>query len=299
MVGAPSRSQVRASADLMRASIAGNTRRAYEAALRGFEGSMCPESDAGIAAYLTGLYEAGRSVACATMVVAALRFRARLHGSPSPVGASAGRVLAGFRRLAMERGRGKVAGVRWEEADRAAEMAGETGTLAGLRDAAILAVASDALLRVSEVEALDVQDVDMVEQTVLIRRSKTDQEGRGAVQFLGEPTVARIRAWLAGSGLTQGALFRALSRAGRLRCGRLTDKSIRCIIARWGRAAGVEGRVSGHSLRVGGAQSLASAGASLVEMQLAGRWRSPAMPGRYAQGQLAQQGAVARLRYGL
>ena len=234
------------------------------------------------------------------MVVAALRFRARLHGLPSPVGASASRVLAGFRRLAMERGRGKVAGVRWEEADRAAEpWPGRPGTLAGLRDAAIVAVASDALLRVSEVEALDVQDVDMEEQTVLIRRSKTDQEGRGAVQFLGEPTVERIRAWLTGSGLTRGALFRALSRAGRLRCGRLTDKSIRCIIARWGRAAGVDGRVSGHSLRVGGAQSLASAGASLVEMQLAGRWRSPAMPGRYAQGQLAQQGAVARLRYGL
>ena len=44
----------------------------------------------------------------------------------------------------------------------------------------------------------------------------------------------------------------------------------RGVIARWGKAAGAEGRVSGHSLRVGGAQSLAKAGASLVEMQLAG-----------------------------
>ena len=52
------------------------------------------------------------------------------------------------------------------------------------------------------------------------------------------------------------------------------------------------------SLRVGSAQSLATAGASLVEMQVAGRWQSPDMPGRYAQGQLARQGAVARLRYG-
>ena len=33
----------------------------------------------------------------------------------------------------------------------------------------------------------------------------------------------------------------------------------------------IEGRVSGHSLRVGGAQSLAAGGASLVEMQTAGR----------------------------
>ena len=63
-------------------------------------------------------------------------------------------------------------------------------------------------------------------------------------------------------------------------------------------AAGIEGRVSGHSLRVGGAQSLAAGGASIVEMQTAGRWQSPAMPGHYARGQLAARGAVARVRYG-
>ncbi len=280
------------------APIAGNTRRAYEAALRGFDGSECPETDAGVAAYITGLYEEGRSVACAAMVVAALRFRARRHGRPSPVGSEASRVLGEFRRLAAERGRGKVTGVGWEEADRAAAMAGETGTLAGLRDAAIVAVASDALLRVSEVSTLDVADVDLEEQTVLIRRGRTDREDKDVAQFLGEPAVERIRAWLAGSGLTEGALFRAVTQGGRVRSGRLSDRSIRRIITRWGSAAGAEGRVSGHSLRVGGAQSLANAGASLAEMQLAGRWSSPAMPGRYAQGEPAEQGAVKRLRYG-
>ena len=60
----------------------------------------------------------------------------------------------------------------------------------------------------------------------------------------------------------------------------------------------VKGRVSGHSLRVGGAQSLAAGGASIVEMQTAGRWQSPAMPGHYSRGQLTARGAVARVRYG-
>ena len=279
-----------------RAPISANTRRAYEAALRGFDGSMHPETDGGIAAYLTGLYEGGRSPASAVMAVSALRFRAKRQGRPSPVGAEAAQAMAEFRRLASERGRGKVAGMGWEEADRAAAMAGETGTPAGLRDAAIVAVASDALLRVSEVSALDVADVNLDEQTVLIRRGETDREG--VVQFLGGPTAERIRAWLAGSGITQGALFRAFYKGGRLREGRLTERSVRSIIARWGSAAGAEGRVSGHSLRVGGAQSLASAGASLAEMQAAGRWRSPAMPGRYAQEQPAERDAVKRLRYG-
>ena len=35
------------------------------------------------------------------------------------------------------------------------------------------------------------------------------------------------------------------------------------------------------------AQSLAQAGASVVELQTAGRWQSPSMPGRYARGPLA------------
>ena len=288
----------RSAADLAKASMAPNTRRAYEAALRGFEGSDYPETDAGVAAYLGELYDHGRSAAVAAMVVAALRFRARHQGRDSPVGPEAERALAGFRRMAAERGYGQVAGIRWEQADRVAEMAEESGALAGLRDAAIIAVASDALLRVSEISALDVGDVNLEEQTVLIRRSKTDQEGAGAVQFLGEPTVARVRAWLLGAGLTQGALFRPVNKGGRLNTGRLTERSMRRIIIRRARDAGVAGRISGHSLRVGGAQSLASAGASLVEMQLAGRWSSPVMPGRYAQGQLAKLGAVARLRYG-
>jgi len=250
-----------------------------------------------VAAYLGRLFEEGRSTACATQVVAALRFRAKLAGRPSPVGAAAARVLAGFRRQAQGRGRGQVAGVRWEEADRAMELAEGRGDLRGLRDAAILAVASDALLRVSEMTDLDVSDVSLTEQTVRIRHSKTDQEGEGSVQFLGQPTVARVRAWLVAACLTEGALFRAV-RKGRPFGERLSVRSLRKIIGKRARAAGASGRLSGHSLRVGSAQSLATAGASLVEMQVAGRWQSPAMPGRYAQGQLAKQGAVARLRYG-
>ena len=42
-----------ASGDLVRASIADNTRRAYETALRRFEQSEYPETDGGIAAYLS------------------------------------------------------------------------------------------------------------------------------------------------------------------------------------------------------------------------------------------------------
>lgn len=284
-------------ADLAKACIAPNTRIAYRSALKLFDESGSPETDAGVADYLGRLYEQGKAAPCAQMAVAALRFRARQRGKPSPVGEAAMRALEGYRRMARERGRGMAAAVRWEQADRAAQLAARAGGLRGLRDAAVLAVASDALLRISEVAALEVSDVSLAEQTLRIRHSKTDQEGEGSLQFLGRPTIERVRAWLQASGLTRGALFRAVQ-WDRLGDGHLSPRTIRKIIADRATAAGADGRISGHSLRVGGAQSLAAAGATLVEMQHAGRWQSPSMPGHYAQGQLARRGAVAKLRYG-
>ena len=52
---------------------------------------------------------------------------------------------------------------------------------------------------------------------------------------------------------------------------RLTTVSARRIIQARAKAAGVEGFISGHSLRVGSAVSLAKAGASVVDMQNVGR----------------------------
>ena len=173
-------------------------------------------------------------------------------------------MLAGLRREGKGRGRGQVDGVRFSEVDTAAALAAnDGGSVAGLRDAALLAVASDGLLRVSEVAALDIGDVQAEPDgsgRLVVGESKTDQEGQGVVLYLGALTVQRVNAWLAAAGHQDGPLFRRV--------------------------------------RVGGAQSLAAGGASIVEMQTAGRWQSPTMPGHYARGQLAARGAVARVRYG-
>ena len=292
---------------LAAASISDNTERAYAGAMRRLgehlEGAEL--TDATLADSLAHLFEIGRSPASAAMVVAAVRFQVRVTGSDSPVGAATDRVLAGFRRAGSDRGRGQVAGVRWGQADDAAAVAGNGGeSIHGLRDAAILAVASDAMLRVSELAALRVGDIGAGEDnaaTVTVRHSKTDQEGEGAVLFLGPSTAARISAWLGAAGVstddTDAPLFQRIDRGGTPR-GQLSARSVRRIITARCSAAGVEGRISGHSLRVGSAQSLAAAGAGLVEMQQAGRWQSPTMPARYAAGELASRGAVARLRYG-
>ena len=59
-----------------------------------------------------------------------------------------------------------------------------------------------------------------------------------------------------------------------------------------------EGWVSGHSLRVGSAVSLARGNASLVEMQVDGRWKDSRMPSHYASAEIAKNSATARIKYG-
>ena len=286
------------------ASVSANTRRAYEGALRRLalwlrENSV-PLNDESLAAYVASVAAAGRAPPSAAMAVAAVKFRARLTGQPSPVGIHTAQQLAGFRREHSGRGVGQVAGISWRAAETVASIAERSdGSVRGLRDAAIISVASDALLRVSEVAALQVSDVEAeAPNTLTIRRSKTDQEAAGSVAFLGDTTIYRVHRYLELTGIRTGFLFRGLTKSGKL-LESLSDRSIRQIIKdRTAAIDSVPGRVSGHSLRVGAAQSLAAAGASIADMQAAGRWKSQAMPGYYSRGQLATRNAVARLRYG-
>ena len=61
-----------------------------------------------LAGYLAELPEQGRAPSSASTAVAAVRFRARLAGEPSPAGERTARVLTGYRRTAGGRGRGQA-----------------------------------------------------------------------------------------------------------------------------------------------------------------------------------------------
>lgn len=77
-------------------------------------------------------------------------------------------------------GLARVKGIKWSHADTVAANGGNSP--AGLRDAALVSLMSDALLRVSEAAALLVEDIEEAEDgsgRLTIRHSKTDQEGVG------------------------------------------------------------------------------------------------------------------------
>ena len=284
-------------------AMSANTRRAYQSALNRLDAWLAGRdlTDGALADYLVNLFDAGRGYGAAAQLVAAVRRVCQELGIPSPAGRRTARALENYRRHGSGRGVGQVGGVRWEHADLVSNLAAQEGGLAGLRDAALVAVASDALLRVSEAVALDVAALDFQPDgtgRLIVRQAKTDQAAAGSEPlFLGERTTERLDGWLKAAGIESGAVFRHIRRGGRVE-GRLSARSARAVITRRARAAGVSGRVSGHSLRVGAAQSLAASGAGVVEMQTAGRWASPRMPAHYAAGELAARGAVARYRYG-
>lgn len=295
-----------AARSLAGASLAPSTVRAYGRHVATLEAWLAARgrlrNDAGMADWIAELHQLGQSPATIGQAVAAVRFAARVSGSGDIAGPATARVLAGVRRRGRDRGAGQVQGIGWPGADAVAALAAADGSPAGLRDAALVALASDCLLRVSELVAVDVRDVareDDGSGRLIVRRSKTDQEGKGQALYAGPATMARIAAWLECAGIGAGPVFVRVRRGGHPQPGkRITARAARQVIAARARAAGIPGRVSGHSLRIGAAQSLAAAGAGLVELQQAGRWESPSMPAHYARGQLAARGAVARLRHG-
>ena len=282
---------------------AANTVRAYRSMLDRFGGWLEANAraldDDAVAEYLNEMFEAGLSPRTAGQLISALRYRARLEDGELPVGPNTELALDRFAKLGAGRGRGQASGIRWEDADRMAKAAASDG-LVGLRDAAVIATMSDILGRVSEVAAALVEHVAPAQRggaTLLIPRSKTDQTGEGRALYLGAPTVARIEQWREAGEVLDGFLFRRVYRGHVHACG-LTPRTIANIIKRRASECGIE-HASGHSLRVGSAQSLAADGASLVEMQISGRWIDSRMPAAYARNELAQRGAVARRRYGL
>src|SRR4029077_20143490 len=96
-------------------------------------------------------------------------------------------------------------------------LATQPKTVAGLRNVALMLVMWDLLARRSEAAALTVEDLTFAEDdsaTALIARSKTDQEGAGAVRWLSPRAAAALRSWLDCAGLATGPVFRAIRKNG-------------------------------------------------------------------------------------
>lgn len=159
----------------------------------------------------------------------------------------------------------------------------------GMRDAAVLALGFAGALRRSELCALRVDDVAIIPPArphsrgmlLTIRRSKTDQTGRGQTIAVPEgrtvKPIDRVLAWLSVSGITSGPLFRTMRRGGAVQEKPLHHSDIPRLVKRYGASIGLDPReLSGHSLRAGFVTSAAAHHARLDKIMAVTRHTSPA-----------------------
>ena len=225
--------------------------------------------------YAESRFRAGASVATVAGDLGAIRWYAGTAG----IEAAASLRDAKRDHERRRRGRGQAAALRWAAADKVARRAARDGTPKGLRDAALVAVASGLCARVSEVAALRVRDVGAEEDGTGRIDVWSPKTGTARTGYLRASTAKRVKVWTAAAGIGNGSpLFPSMDRWGRIKqpLRAMQPRAVADVIRSRAAAAGID-RASGHSLRVGAAVSMAQRGASLVAMQQAGGWRSPDM----------------------
>jgi integrase len=256
-----------------------------------------------VACYLTDLALQGRKVSTLTQHLAAISFEHQGTGYATPSRSPVVRhVITGIRR-SIGVAPHQVDALYTEDIQRM--VATLPNTLIGKRDRALLLLGFAGAFRRSELVALNIDDLQFRAEGLCVRlsRSKTDQEGLGRLigipygQYAETCPVLAVRIWLDDAHITEGAVFRGMSRHDRIASERLSKRAVADVVKRTAKAAGLNPtQVSGHSLRAGHCTTAARAGVSEhVIMQQTGH-KSLATLHRYIrQGSLFQENSAASL----
>ncbi len=224
------------------------TRRAYRSDLRHFaawcetvQAVALPAQPATVAGYLASMADSGLKASSIMRRAAAIAYAHKLGGFESPINENVKAIMRGIRRKLGTARKGKAPATAAVVAKLTRKM---PDTLVGKRDRALILIGFAAALRRSELVALNVGDVERNDSGVFlhIRRSKTDQEGAGALIAVPDgkklKPVEALDAWLTAAGIRNGALFRGIDKAGGLG-ERLTGQSVALIVKRWAKTARV------------------------------------------------------------
>ena len=229
--------------------------------------------------FLADQAKAGIAPSTLTRRTAAIKFAHEAQGQQSPTSSKlVSSTMKGIRRSNGNAKKQKAPAT----ADRVVSMVSWCPqTLAGKRDRVILLLGFAGAFRRSELAALTVADLEVTASglRVTIRKSKTDQEGKG--QIIAIPNGARmlvvkaLNDWLEAAYIKEGPLFCSVLKDGSLRNRALTCKSIAQIVKKYAELSGLNAAdFSGHSLRAGFLTSAAEAGATVFKMAEVSRHKS-------------------------
>lgn len=260
---------------LAAASKSKNTILAYRKAWSGFTSwgnaqgvSTLPASPEVVAAYLTVRMQAGLKASSLSVHSSAIRHFHKQADFPSPTEHQG--VIDVQRGIRRTIGTAQVQKSPATAERMAAMLAHTPKTLRGVRDRAILLLGFAGALRRSEIADIDLAHMTFTEHgmDLVLPFSKTDQEGEGQTVAIphGQSLmpVKAVKAWIEASGVTEGALFRPINKAGKVSAERLTDRSIAETVKTYAAAAGLPvEEFSGHSMRAGFVTSASERGADI------------------------------------
>jgi integrase len=175
----------------------------------------------------------------------------------------------------------------------------------GNRDRALVLLGFAGAFRRSELVSLDVDDCSFGKDglTIILRRSKTDQDGAGrkvGIPYGSNPETCPVRtvqAWIEMADINSGPLFRSISRHGQVQPGRLSGMDVARVVKKLAERAGLDpAKYAGHSLRAGHATSAAIAGASERSIMRQTGHKSVQMVRRYIRdGSLFRENSAGKL----
>jgi len=288
--------------DALRARIeatwAPNTRRTYGSTLRLYE-RFCTENDlktaevGSVLVFCEYLASQGRKYATIARHLAALRVRYGIADDRLRL------YLRGLRRT-LGSAQSKKAPltptqlglIRWDSGRK------------GLRDKALLLVGFFGAFRNSELVGLNIEDVEFTPEGAILtlRKSKTDQEGRGrevAIGYAKRPELCPVRAlqtYMATLGRNTGPLFVSL-RKSQYTQSRLSTDAVARIVKDYADRLGLDPRrFGGHSLRAGFATTAALLGATEDEIALqTGHKSMTVLRGYIRRASLFERNAMTRI----
>lgn len=293
--------------DYLQAATSDNTRKAYRSAIRQFEkwGGQLPTDKDTVIRYLLER-SAHTNIRTLSLHITAIRQWHHYQGMHDPTREPLVlKAIEGIRRRHGQPSQ-KAKPLRLEHMINIIQhINNQPDSSVRRRDKALILTGFFGAFRRSELVGIQARDLEWQPEGVLIQlpRSKTDQHGQGMVRALPishSPLcpASAIRAWLDAANISNGPIFRPISRWGDIKPTSLGAGSVNTIIKSLAHDCGLEtpSGFSSHSFRRGLSTSAAREGVDFDLIRKQGGWKNDAtVRGYIEEGQALERNAAAEL----
>lgn len=268
---------------VLAAATSDNTRRTYRSAINHYLawGGVLPGDEPAMIRYLMAFAESLNPRTLGLRLTALSQWHAH-QGFADPTSTPTVRkTLAGIART-HGRPKKKAKALPIEDLELIVARLADLSTLKAVRDSALLQLGFFGGFRRSELVGIEVEHLRWTAEGIEIElpRSKTDQTGEGIVKAIPYsdgpccPSKA-LRAWLELAGITEGPVFRSISKWGKVAGNALAVASVNSVLEGCATLAQLDYApdLSSHSLRRGMATSAHRAGADFRDIKKQGGWR--------------------------